>query len=88
MTRSAGPRPPAAHVFALRGTGAIGLPTVQKLPRRGHYVWALARSGVLSESGAILIAGDIASFAKLSHATRSSCPKIISADAIAAWLRE
>jgi nucleoside-diphosphate-sugar epimerase len=53
------------RVFVLGGTGSIGAPTVRELVRRGHHVWALARSGIsaakLGESGATPIAGNIAS---------------------------
>jgi len=53
------------RVFVLGGTGSIGAPAVRELVKRGHHVWALARSDVsmtkLRESGATGIAGDIAS---------------------------
>jgi nucleoside-diphosphate-sugar epimerase len=53
------------RVFVLGGTGSIGSPTVRGLIKRGHDVWALARSDTsaakLGESGATPVAGDIAS---------------------------
>jgi nucleoside-diphosphate-sugar epimerase len=53
------------RVFVLGGTGSIGSPIVRALIKRGHDVWALARSdaaaATLSERGAIPVAGDIAS---------------------------
>lgn len=53
------------RVLVLGGTGSIGSPTVREFVKRGHDVWALARSDVsvakLGESGATPIAGDIAS---------------------------
>ncbi len=53
------------HVFVLGGTGSIGSPIVAQLIKRGHNVWALARSDVaaakLAECGATPVAGDIAS---------------------------
>lgn len=51
------------RVFVLGGTGSIGSPTVRGLIKRGHDVWALARSNAsarkLCEAGATAIAGDI-----------------------------
>ena len=53
------------RVFVLGGTGSIGSPIVHELVRRGHDVWALARSDVsaakLGQSGATPVAGDISS---------------------------
>jgi nucleoside-diphosphate-sugar epimerase len=50
------------RVFVLGGTGSIGTPTVRELVKRGHDVWALARSDAstkkLRELGATPIAGD------------------------------
>jgi len=52
------------RVFVLGGTGSIGSPIVRELVKRGHEVWALARSDVsaakLVEAGAAPVAGDIA----------------------------
>jgi nucleoside-diphosphate-sugar epimerase len=53
------------RVFVLGGTGSIGAPIVRTLVRRGHDVWALARSeqsaAKLAKSGATPVAGDICS---------------------------
>lgn len=53
------------RVLVLGGTGSIGWPIVRELIRRGHEVWALARSGIaaakLGEARATPVAGDIAS---------------------------
>jgi nucleoside-diphosphate-sugar epimerase len=53
------------RVFVLGGTGSIGSPIVRALVRRGHDVWALARSessaAKLGASGATPVAGDISS---------------------------
>jgi nucleoside-diphosphate-sugar epimerase len=55
----------AVRVFVLGGTGSIGAPMVRKLVEGGHDVWALARSdgaaSKLAETGAMPVAGDIAS---------------------------
>jgi nucleoside-diphosphate-sugar epimerase len=53
------------RVFVLGGTGSIGSPIIRALIKRGHNVWALARSDAsaakLAEFGAEPVAGDIAS---------------------------
>jgi nucleoside-diphosphate-sugar epimerase len=53
------------RVFVLGGTGSIGSPTVGALIKRGHEVWALARSdgsaSKLAKMGATAVAGDIGS---------------------------
>jgi nucleoside-diphosphate-sugar epimerase len=52
------------RVFILGGTGSIGSPIVRELIKRGHKVWALARSEAssakLRDGGAAAVAGDIA----------------------------
>ncbi len=51
------------RVFVIGGTGSIGSATVRELIKRGHDVWALARTNAsaakLKELGATPIAGDI-----------------------------
>ena len=52
------------RVFVLGGTGSIGSPILRELRKRGHEVWALARSDVsatkLRDCGATPVEGDIA----------------------------
>ena len=52
------------RVFILGGTGSIGSPIVRLLRKRGHEVWALARSDVsatkLRDWDATPVEGDIA----------------------------
>jgi nucleoside-diphosphate-sugar epimerase len=53
------------RIFVLGGTGSIGSPTVREFVKRGHEVWALARSDAsaakLREWGATPVTGDIVS---------------------------
>jgi nucleoside-diphosphate-sugar epimerase len=56
------------RIFVLGGTGSIGSPIVRELDKRGHEVWALARSDVsaakLRGCGATPVEGDIAAPAR------------------------